>query len=164
MQYLQLFIYNWQALQGGALRHGHLESIRYTVNRKIDDKVVFAEWRVDAPWKSVTKKGQGHRMGGGKGSIDHYVTPVKAGRIIIEVGGMVQFEEVFNLLRLIAEKMPFKAEPISQQMLEEEEANKKYKEEQNLNPFTFQYALENNFLGFRKFASPYDYRWFGKYR
>lgn len=33
-------------------------------------------------------------MGGGKGSIDHYVTPVKAGRVIIEVGGYCEFFEV----------------------------------------------------------------------
>lgn len=33
-------------------------------------------------------------MGGGKGNIDHYVTPVKAGRVIIEVGGPVEWEEV----------------------------------------------------------------------
>lgn len=33
-------------------------------------------------------------MGGGKGSIDHYVTPVRPGRIIIEVAGHCEFIEV----------------------------------------------------------------------
>lgn len=33
-------------------------------------------------------------MGGGKGSIDHYATPVKAGRVILEVGGHCEFFEV----------------------------------------------------------------------
>ena len=33
-------------------------------------------------------------MGGGKGAIDHYVTPIKAGRVIVEVGGPIEFEEV----------------------------------------------------------------------
>jgi len=33
-------------------------------------------------------------MGSGKGSIDHYATPVKAGRVIIEVGGHCEFFEV----------------------------------------------------------------------
>lgn len=33
-------------------------------------------------------------MGGGKGAIDHYITPVKAERIIIEVAGKCSFEEV----------------------------------------------------------------------
>jgi len=33
-------------------------------------------------------------MGGGKGSIDHYVTPIKAGRVIIEIAGHCEFFEV----------------------------------------------------------------------
>lgn len=33
-------------------------------------------------------------MGGGKGAIHHYVTPVKAGRVIMEVSGPVEFDEV----------------------------------------------------------------------
>lgn len=33
-------------------------------------------------------------MGGGKGPIDHYVTPIKANRIIVEVGGNVEYFEV----------------------------------------------------------------------
>lgn len=44
-------------------------------------------------------------MGGGKGAIDHYVTPVKAGRVIIEVGGHCEFFEVnpnnISLLRIL---------------------------------------------------------------
>lgn len=55
---------------------------------------MFAIWRVPAPWQPVTKKGQGQRMGGGKGAIDHYVTPIRAGRIIVEMGGKCEFEEV----------------------------------------------------------------------
>lgn len=56
---------------------------------------MFAIWRVDPPWQPITKKGQGQRMGGGKGAIDHYVTPVKAGRIILEVGGKCEYAEVY---------------------------------------------------------------------
>lgn len=55
---------------------------------------MFAIWRIPAPWQPVTKKGQGQRMGGGKGAIDHYVTPIRAGRIIVEMGGKCEFEEV----------------------------------------------------------------------
>lgn len=39
-------------------------------------------------------------MGGGKGPIDHYVTPVKAGRVILEVAGHCEFFEVFRFLFL----------------------------------------------------------------
>ena len=38
--------------------------------------------------------GIGRRMGGGKGQIDHYVTPVKSERIIMELAGHLEFEEV----------------------------------------------------------------------
>lgn len=33
-------------------------------------------------------------MGGGKGNIDHYVTPIRSGRIIIEVAGHCEYKEV----------------------------------------------------------------------
>jgi ribosomal protein L16/L10AE len=42
-------------------------------------------------------QGQGQRMGGGKGPIDHYVTPVKARRVILEMGGKCEFAEVSDL-------------------------------------------------------------------
>jgi len=86
-----------QALQGGQFHHGHFEAIRYGM-KKIDEKRMFAVWRIPPPWKPVTRKGIGHKMGGGKGSIDHYVTPVKAGRIIIELGGECEFSEIFLML------------------------------------------------------------------
>ena len=34
-------------------------------------------FRVDAPYKPITDHGTGKRMGGGKGSIDEYATPVR---------------------------------------------------------------------------------------
>lgn len=55
--------------------------MRLTIGRKLDTNTMFAIWRVDAPWQPITKKGQGQRMGGGKGAIDHYVTPIKAGKV-----------------------------------------------------------------------------------
>lgn len=62
--------------------------MRLNINRKMDINRTFAVWRIDSPWKPITKKGVGVRMGGGKGAINHYVTPVKADRIIVEMGGM----------------------------------------------------------------------------
>ena len=37
-------------------------------------------------------------MGGGKGPINHYAVPVKAGRVIIEIGGKCEFEEIRRVL------------------------------------------------------------------
>ena len=57
-----------QATTGGYMQHGHFEMVRLTINRFIgDNDHMFARWRVNAPFKPVTKKGQGQRMGGGKG-------------------------------------------------------------------------------------------------
>lgn len=39
-------------------------------------------------------------MGGGKGSIDHYAITVKAGRVIIEVGGDCEYFEVHQHIGL----------------------------------------------------------------
>lgn len=51
------------------MQHGHFEMIRLTINRFIGDSDhMFGRWRVNAPFKPVTKKGQGQRMGGGKGT------------------------------------------------------------------------------------------------
>ena len=87
-----------QALHGGQLHHGHFEMIRIGINKKLEQSQMFAVWRIEPPWKPVSRKGIGHKMGGGKGSVDHYVTPVKAGRIIIEVAGECEFSEVFWML------------------------------------------------------------------
>ena len=40
------------------------------------------------PDKPITKKGVEVPMGGGKGSVSHYVFPVKPGRILFEIDGI----------------------------------------------------------------------------
>jgi len=156
--------YGIRANQGGALKAGHFRAIRDTINRKLDDKRMFAVWRVDAPWQSVTKKGTGHRMGGGKGNIDHYKTPIKKGRIIIELGGKMEYGEIVHLLEIVANKLPFKAQPVCQEFLEEEVLREERLAAENLNPFTFEYCVENNMMGCRQWLSPYDFKWFNKVR
>ncbi|ESO08428.1 hypothetical protein HELRODRAFT_74919, partial [Helobdella robusta] len=156
--------YGIRALQGGQLRFGHFEMMRSGINRKMNESRCFALWRIDNPWKPITKKGQGHRMGGGKGNIDHYVTPVKAGRIILEFGGKIGFEEAYPILKRVAAKLPFKADVVSQEILEKEKLGAEALRENNLNPFSFEYCLKNNIMGCKQWASPYDFLWFGKYR
>jgi large subunit ribosomal protein L16 len=156
--------YGIRALQGGQMHHGHFEMVRNGINRKLDESKMFAVWRIDAPWKPITRKGQGHRMGGGKGAIDHYVTPVKAGRIIIEMGGECEFREAYPILVRIAWKLPFKADVVSQEILDEEKRLGKQLSEENLNPFTFEYCIKHHSMGSRSWLSPYDYYWHGKYR
>ncbi|XP_022917435.1 large ribosomal subunit protein uL16m [Onthophagus taurus] len=151
------------ATGGGRLRWGHFEMLRLRIGREMDTSRMFAIWRVDAPWQPVTKKGQGHRMGGGKGAVDHYVTPVKSGRVIVELGGKCEFLEVKDFLNDIAAKLPFKAMAISQEMLDKIKEKEISDEENNINPYTMKYCIQNNMGGCRNWLSPVDYKWFGKY-
>ncbi|XP_035736339.1 39S ribosomal protein L16, mitochondrial-like [Vespa mandarinia] len=151
------------ATGGGRLKYGHFEMIRMTLLRKFDFDNIFAIWRVDAPWQPVTKKSQGSRMGSGKGSIDHYVTPIKAGRVIIEVGGDIQYFQVKKVLEDIAAKCPFKAMAVSQEILDKMAEKEKRNEETNLNPWTWKYIIQNNIGGCHNWISPFDKRWYNKY-
>ncbi|KAG0711876.1 39S ribosomal protein L16, mitochondrial [Chionoecetes opilio] len=152
-----------RARRGGMLRHGHLEMVRMTIARKMDISKMFAIWRIDSPWKPITRKGQGKRMGGGKGSIDHYVTPIKAERVIIEIGGKCSFEEARPFLKMIAEKLPFPADAVSHKLLVQRREEEERLERENLNPYSFKYIVQNNMLGCHMWVKNIDKIHFGKY-
>lgn len=59
------------------------------------------------PDKPVTKKPPEVTLGGGKGSVDHYVMPVRPGRILFEMDGIPE-ETAAEALRLAAHKLPIK--------------------------------------------------------
>lgn len=103
-------------------------------------------------------------MGGGKGAIDHYVTPVKAGRVIIEMGGYCEFAEVKPMLDNLANKMPFTVEIVSQEMIDKKKALEEKLANININEYSFEYIIKNNMGGCHKWISPVDRYWFGKYR
>ncbi|KAF5394763.1 Mitochondrial ribosomal protein L16 [Paragonimus heterotremus] len=152
--------YGIQALSGGELLFGHLEMLRLTINRKIDEKRMFAVWGVEAPWKSKSRRSQGKRMGGGKAEIHHYVTPVKVGRIIVELGGYLDWREAYRLLSRPADNLPFPARFVSQELLDTESRIEAYINAHNVNPFADpRRALYHNYAGCREFISPYHLEW-----
>jgi len=57
------------------------------------------------PDKPVTKRPPEVTMGGGKGSVDHYVCPVRPGRILLEMDGVSE-EAARKALRLAGHKLP----------------------------------------------------------
>lgn len=59
------------------------------------------------PDKPVTTKGSEIPMGGGKGSVDHYVVPVKPGVILFEMDGVAR-EAAEEAMRLAGHKLPVK--------------------------------------------------------
>ncbi|MBN3292565.1 RM16 protein, partial [Polypterus senegalus] len=155
--------YGIVAMGGGFLHWGHFEMMRLTINRKIDSETTFARWGVNAPDKPITRKGLGKRMGGGKGEIDHYVTPVRCGRIIVELGGHVEFQEVEPVLTEVVKKLPFPAKVVSRESLAAMKQEEQELELNNQNPWTFKRIVSTNMLGIRKVLSPYDLKYQGKY-
>ncbi|XP_054027800.1 39S ribosomal protein L16, mitochondrial [Dryobates pubescens] len=155
--------YGILALGGGYLHWGHFEMIRLTIGRCMDPKTMFAIWRVPAPYKPLTKKSLGHRMGGGKGPIDRYVTAVKSGRLVVELGGRCEFQEVQPFLLQVARKLPFPAVPVSREGLQELRRREEERRLNNQNPWTFERVATANMLGMRRYLSPYDLRFKGRY-
>lgn len=151
------------ALGGGYLHWGHMEMMRLTINRKMDPKNMYARWRINAPYKPITRKGLGQRMGGGKGAIDHYVTPVRYGRLIVEVGGKVELGEVEHILKEVAKKLPFPAKVMSKESLEAMHKEQAEREQNNQNPWTFKEIALGNMMGLRKVLSPFDLHNHGRF-
>ena len=63
------------------------------------------------PDKPITKKPAETRMGSGKGDVYEYVAPVKAGRVLFEMGGVGK-EVAYEALRLASHKLPIKTKII----------------------------------------------------
>lgn len=64
------------------------------------------------PDKPVTVKGSEVPMGGGKGAVDRFVAPVKAGTVIFEIDGVTE-EIAHKAMSLAAYKLPLKTKFIS---------------------------------------------------
>lgn len=151
------------ALGGGALLGEHYDIIMNRINKYMDTERFFAAWRLDPPWKPVSRKSMGKKMGGGKGKVHHYEFPVKAGRIIVEIGGIGEFGEVERILTNICKKLPFYAIPITQEMMDNLAKEKAHLDTLNHNPFSYRYLIRNNFSDSQRKVTPYDRIWGGTY-
>ncbi len=63
------------------------------------------------PDKPITKQAPEKTLGGGKGAVDHYVFPVKPGRVIFEMDGVTE-DIAREAFRLASHKLPFKTKII----------------------------------------------------
>lgn len=151
------------ALSGGEFKIEHINQIRQIVNQKLAPQKMFACWRIDAPWKSKVKRGISRRLGGGKANIHHYVTPVKAGRIILEIGGYIEFDEVYPLLAGLAHRLPCYAMPVSPEIMNKLREMDRRAKESNINPVTRQRVFANNMQGSHRFLDYFETKWEGKY-
>ncbi|HDH31390.1 MAG TPA: 50S ribosomal protein L16 [Candidatus Wolfebacteria bacterium] len=99
-----------QALESAWINSRQIEASRRTITHftKRGGKV----WIRIFPDKPVTKKPPEVTLGGGKGAVDHYVFPVKPGRILFEIDG-VDEEMAKEALRRAGHKLPIKTRVIS---------------------------------------------------
>ncbi len=66
------------------------------------------------PDKVITRKGQEVPMGGGKGSPDHYVFPVKSGRMLFELEGIDE-KDAREAMKKAGNKLPLKSKFVKKQ-------------------------------------------------
>jgi len=151
------------AVHGGMIKSATFDTIRLYTGRKLKKGNSFAFYRVDAPYKPVTTHGIGKKLGGGKGSVKHYATPVRAGRVIMEVYGNVYWEEVQPWLNNVCKMLPFEAIAVNKDLLERLNKEEKRLQEENENPYTFEWMVRNNMFDCQRFLSPYDQKWFGRF-
>ncbi len=87
-----------------------IEAARRTISNfiKREGKV----WIRIFPDKPITKRPPELTMGGGKGSVDHYVFPVKPGRVLFEMDG-VEPKVAREALRLAGHKLPLRTRIIT---------------------------------------------------
>jgi len=160
---LQLGQFGVVAVHGGLITTNTFEAIRNYTHRKLVKGKSFAFYRVDMPYKAITSHGAGKKLGGGKGAVKYYSTPVKAGRVIMEVGGQVYWEEVQPWLKNICKMFAFEAIPVSQNILDKLNAEETRLVEANENPYSFEWMVRNNMFDCQTYLSPYDKKWFGKF-
>ena len=71
-------------------------------------------WIKIFPDKPVSKKPLGSRMGSGKGAPEYWVSVVKPGRVLFEIGGVSE-EVAREALRLASHKLPLKTKFIKRE-------------------------------------------------
>uniref|UniRef100_A0A0N4ZG77 Large ribosomal subunit protein uL16m n=1 Tax=Parastrongyloides trichosuri TaxID=131310 RepID=A0A0N4ZG77_PARTI len=155
--------YGLAAINGGFISAKDFKFIMERVNKNLI-KNQFAIWRVDPPWLPRTKKAQGTKLGGGKGSISKYVTPVRANRIILEVGGYITEIEARAFLSYIAERFAFPVEFVTYDMLMERQRREKEIIEKNQNKYSWDNVIRWNMQNANSWLSQYDIIWKGKYK
>jgi len=103
--YLSFGIYGLKAMEPTWITSAQIESARRTIARAVQKGGKL--WIRIFPSKPRTKKGAEVGMGGGAGSLDHFVAPVEAGRILFEMDGVSE-ELAQKAFRLAGHKLPIK--------------------------------------------------------
>ena len=97
--------YALKAMEATWLSSRQIEAARRAMTRYVQRGGKI--WIRVFPDKPITKKGREVPMGGGKGSVDSYVVPIKPGRIIFEMDGVSE-EMAKEAMRKAGHKLPIK--------------------------------------------------------
>lgn len=99
-----------QAIEPGKLQSRQIEASRIALTRHI--KRGGKVWIRVFPDKPITKKPAETRMGSGKGGLDHWVCPIRVGRVVFELQGVPE-NLAHEAFALAAAKLPFKTRVLS---------------------------------------------------
>ena len=94
-----------KSLEGGRVSSKQLEAGRRMILHYL--KKGGKLWVRIFPDKPITKKGIEVPMGGGKGMVDHYVFPVRPGRVIFEIE-VIKEDQAKEALRKAGDKLAVK--------------------------------------------------------
>jgi len=94
-----------KAEDGYWLTSRQIESARRAITRYVQRGGKL--WIRVFPDKPRTIKGVEVPMGGGAGKLDHYVAPIKPGKIIFEIDGVTE-KMAIEAMRLAGHKLPIK--------------------------------------------------------
>lgn len=107
-----------QALEPGRITANQIEAARVAMTRYI--KRGGQVWIKIFPDKPVTRKPLETRMGKGKGAPEYWVSVVKPGRVLFEIGGVSE-DLAREAMRLAANKLPIKAKFVKKNEQEAEQ-------------------------------------------
>lgn len=104
--------YGLKSQEAGEISSRQLEAARRAMTHEVarGGKI----WIRIFPSRPVTKRAAETRMGSGKGSVDHWVAPVRPGRIVLEIAG-VREDQAREAFRLAAAKLPMRTQFIARE-------------------------------------------------
>ncbi|MGL4649488.1 MAG: 50S ribosomal protein L16 [Caldilineaceae bacterium] len=104
--------YGLQAVESHYITSRQIEAARRAIVRYIRrGGKIWIRVFPDKPW---TKRAAETRMGSGKGSVEHWVAPVRAGRVMFEMAG-VREDQAREAMRLAAFKLPLRTQFIARE-------------------------------------------------
>lgn len=102
--------YGLKSTESAWLTSRQIEAARKTITNFL--KRAGRLWIRVFPDKPITLQAPEKTLGGGKGNVDHYVFPVRPGRILFEIDG-VDGKTATEALRRAGYKLPVKSRVIS---------------------------------------------------